>query len=234
MSEQQQEDWLENAVQNSSGLVFGLLRITLLSSGASIFMLILVPIYSVLILLYRRILVNSLFELFKSTPKDLVNEVMKETILTYHRFVKGMIIVYLVVGVLNSIGLWLLDIPNPVLFGFVAAIMTFIPYVGIIIASLLPITVAWVTHDSFWYPVGVVLVFALVQYLEANFIFPFAVSTRLRINTLATIVFIIAGGIIWGAAGMILFVPFMAMLKLVSDRMPGMSVISTLLGENTK
>lgn len=76
--------------------------------------------------------------------------------------------------------------------------MTIIPYLGIIISALLPITIAWITKDSIWYPIGVVGVFILVQYLEANVIFPKVVAKQLNISTWATLVAIIAGGILWG------------------------------------
>ena len=110
-----------------------------------------------------------------------------------------MAIVYLVVGILNSIGLLLLGIPHAILFGFIAAVLTFIPYFGIMVGSLLPITVAWVTYNSIWYPIGIIAVFAVVQYLEANVIFPLAVSNRLNVNALVMLVAIFAGGVLWGS-----------------------------------
>ncbi|MFM7900861.1 MAG: AI-2E family transporter, partial [Bacteroidota bacterium] len=132
---------------------------------------------------------------------------------------------------LNTIGLLVLGIPHAILFGFLTAFMTFIPYIGIIIASLLPISYAWITYDSAWYPLGVIAIFTFVQYLEANLIFPWAVSQRLKLNTLATLMVIILGGILWGAAGMILFVPFAAILRLVAERMDGWEGLARFLGQ---
>ena len=150
---------------------------------------------------------------------------------TYYGFIKGMIVVYFVVGVLNSVGLLLLGIPHAILFGFLTAIMTIIPYVGIMVASVMPIIYAWVTFQSIWYPLGVVAVFAFVQYLEANVIFPWAVSSRLQLNTLVTLMVIIAGGVLWGASGMILFIPMAAILKLIADRMEGWEGLARFLGK---
>jgi predicted PurR-regulated permease PerM len=116
------------------------------------------------------------------------------------------------------------------MFGFIASVLTFIPYIGIITASLLPITMAWITYDSIWYPLGVVGIFTFVQYLEANIIFPMAVSNRLSINTFVTIVVILAGGVLWGAAGMILFIPYAAILKLIADRTDHLKALSLILG----
>ena len=100
---------------------------------------------------------------------------------------------------------------------------------GILVGSLLPITMSWVAYDSIWYPLGVVAVFSVVQYLEANVIFPFAVSSRLNVNTLVVLVAIFLGGIIWGVAGMILFVPFVGILKLLADH-HNFKTLSILLG----
>ena len=124
-------------------------------------------------------------------PKINVREILQLSIVSYFHFIKGMALVYLVVGVLNSIGLLLLGIPHAILFGFLASILTFIPYVGIISASLLPITISWITYNSILYPLGVIAVFAFVQYLEANLIFPWAVSQQLQLNTLMLIIVIL-------------------------------------------
>lgn len=142
-----------------------------------------------------------------------------------------MLLVYLIVGSLNSLGLLLIGIPHPFLFGFMASILTFIPYIGIIVSSLLPITISWITYNSIWYPIGVIAVFSIVQALEAYVIFPFAVGSRLKINTLVIIMVAIVGGILWGAAGMILFIPFISIVKLIADRTESLKILSVLLGD---
>ena len=193
-------------------------------------MAIMIPIFSVLILYHRARLVNVVYRLVPVETRIDLKNILGLSIPTYYNFVKGMLIVYLIVGLLNSMGLWIIGVPHPLLFGFIAAILTFIPYVGIIIGSLLPITMAWVTYNSIWYPISVVALFAVVQYLEANLIFPLAVSSRLHINTLATLIAIIMGGMLWGVAGMILFVPFLALIKLIADNHPDLKTVSMLLG----
>ncbi|MFV8361078.1 hypothetical protein [Flavobacterium sp. LS1P3] len=76
------------------------------------------------------------------------------------------------------------------------------------ISSLLPIAVSWITYNSIWYPLAVIAFFSVVQALEAFIIFSFAVGSRLKKNTLVIIIVVIVGGILWGAAGIILFIPF--------------------------
>jgi predicted PurR-regulated permease PerM len=212
------------------GNVFGLIRNAISASTFSIVLLVLIPVYSVLILYYRQHWLKILARLFPSESDENLREMLSLTIKAYYNFIKGMALVYVVVGGLNSVGLLLLGVPHAILFGFIASILTFIPYVGIIVGSLLPITMAWITYDSIWYPVGIIGIFAFVQYLEANVIFPLAVSNRLNVNTLVMLIAIFAGGILWGMAGMILFVPFIGIAKLIADHNPKWKTVSMMLG----
>ncbi|MEJ8757307.1 AI-2E family transporter [Pontibacter sp. H259] len=222
--------WLESMTNNLGGNVLGTVRDVVYTSAVSLVLVVLIPLYVALILFNREQLAAALFSLFTHAEHYKIRVILRETITTYYNFIKGMAIVYAIVATLNTIGLLLLGVPHALFFGIVASILTFIPYVGITIGAILPMTVAWVTYDSIWYPVGVVLVFAVVQYLEANLIFPWAVSYRLRVNMLFTLLAIVAGGILWGASGMILFIPFLAILKLIADKHENMRPISLMLG----
>ena len=231
ISKEQQGHFLDQLFNQSSGDVIQLIQQAISASAFGAVLLILVPVFAVLILYYRNLLVEVVFRLFPGERKEGIKNILFLTINTYYNFIKGMIIVYVIVGVLNSLGLLVLGVPHAIFFGFIAAILTFIPYVGIMVGALLPMAMAWITFNSIWYAVGVAAIFAFVQYLEANVIFPVAVSNRLNINALATLVAIIAGGILWGVAGMILFVPFLAIIKLVADLHPKMKTWSILLGK---
>jgi predicted PurR-regulated permease PerM len=231
ISLEKQSDFINNTLNNSGSQAFSIVRNTAYSLSETVFFLLMIPVFSALILFHRQMLSNALYELFPPERKKTIHEILVETIHEYYNFIKGMLVVYLIVGLLNSIGLWIIGVPNPFLFGFIASILTFIPYVGIMISSLLPIAVSWITYNSIWYPLAVIAVFSIVQALEAYIIFPFAVGSRLKINTLVIIIIVIVGGIIWGAAGMILFIPFISIIKLIADRTPSLKTLSVLLGD---
>ena len=231
ISSDQQKIWLNNAFDTLPETIVPIVQNLIYQSSLGLVLLIMIPIFTGLILFYRKLLVEALFSIFPSIKQETLLVIIKETIETYYNFIKGMLLVYLIVGIMNSVGLLLIGIPDAFIYGFLVAIMTFIPYVGILIASALPITVAWITFDSAWYPLSVIILFTLVQYIEANVIFPFAVSSRLKMNTMVTLSMILLGGLIWGGAGMILFIPFAAILKLVADHVKEKNVISILFGE---
>ena len=231
LSLENQMEIFQNITKNATNQIIPIFQNTFSTLSSSLLNLIFIPIFSALILFHSKLLTHALYYLFPIEKRQIIHEILSETIHSYYNFIKGMLAVYLIVGVLNSLGLWILGIPHPFLFGFMASILTFIPYVGIIISSLLPISVAWLTYNSIWHPIGVILVFGIVQLLEANIIFPKAVGNRLQINTLAIIIMIIVGGIIWGTAGMILFIPFVSILKLIADRTENLKALAVLLGE---
>jgi len=231
ISLEKQTEFINNTLNNSGSQAFSIVRNTAYSLSESVFFLLMIPVFSTLILFHRQMLSNALYELFPKEKKNTIHEILVETINAYYNFIKGMLVVYLIVGLLNSIGLLIIGVPHPFLFGFIASILTFIPYVGIMISSLLPIAISWITYNSIWYPLAVIAVFSIVQLLEAYLIFPFAVGNRLKINTLVIIIAIIVGGILWGAAGMILFIPFVSVMKLIADRTPSLKTLSVLLGD---
>ena len=78
---------------------------------------------------------------FLSRKKN-IYEILIEIIREYYNFIKGMLLVYLIVEFLNSVGLLIIGVPNPFLFGYTDTILTFILYIGIIISSLLTIAVS--------------------------------------------------------------------------------------------
>jgi predicted PurR-regulated permease PerM len=234
ISLERQREWVAKLTNQSGSGILSIIQNAIATSAFSAVLLVIIPVYSALILYYRQHWMKIVQRLFPKENKESLHEIISQTVNTYYNFIKGMAIVYLVVGILNSIGLLLLGIPHALLFGFIASVLTFIPYVGIMVGSLLPIAIAWITYDSIWYPLGIIAIFAFIQYLEANVIFPFAVSNRLNVNTLVMLIAVFVGGILWGLAGMILFVPFLGIAKLIADHNPKWKTISMMLGMNDK
>jgi predicted PurR-regulated permease PerM len=231
LSTENQTLMLKNMVTSFGKVLLDSAGRTVSSLSGSLFFLVMIPVFSYLILLYRLKLVNSLLIFFPDIKIGQLYQILTEVISSYFHFIKGMASVYLIVGILNSLGLLFIGVPHPFVFGFLASILTFIPYVGIMVASLLPISAAWITYDSIWYSVAVIVWFSMVQVMEAYFIFPYIIGKQLKINTLIVFLVIILGGLLWGAAGMILFIPAISIVKLITNRMPELKNISELLGE---
>ncbi|MCB0687904.1 MAG: AI-2E family transporter [Saprospiraceae bacterium] len=226
----EQGDLAQYFYQNLLQETMPLLRQTISLSAGTIAMVLIIPIFVSLIYYYRELLVRFVLMVVPETQVKGFKDTIDETTSTYFKFAKGMALVYIIVGALNSIGFLIIGLPNAIYFGVLASLLTFFPYIGIMMGGLAAVIVALTTFDSLWYPVGVVMILGVVQYLEANIIFPMVVGHQLKLNTLATLVAMFIGGIIWGGAGLILFVPFAAVLKILADRVTGLKSLAVLLG----
>jgi predicted PurR-regulated permease PerM len=143
----------------------------------------------------------------------------------------GLIKVIFIVGTLNTIGLVILGINNPIFFGFFAAILLLIPYIGIIIGSLIPAILALATKDSAWYAFGIIAIFGFIQFLEGNFITPKITGSKVSINAFVAILSLIVFSMLWGIAGMIVALPVTATLKIIFDNTPEYQAYGFLMGE---
>jgi predicted PurR-regulated permease PerM len=194
----------------------------------------LMPIFIFFFLYYRNFFMDFLNRILASTPNENILDVGYKVQAVVKNHIMGLFLVIVILAALNTVGLLLLGVKYAFFFGALAAFLNIIPYLGILIGSVLPITMALLTKDSIWYAVGVAAVFAFVQFLEGNFITPNIVGSKVGVNPLAAIVALILGGMIWGVAGMILSIPFTAILKVIFDHVPGLEPIGFLLGEPPK
>ena len=184
----------------------------LVSTTNTLTILLQIPIYIFLMLIYR----DKFKDFFLSmVPGDLEFGWKKDMERVLQGYISGLTWVTLIIAGLNCLGLLALGIDHAIFFGILSGVLTIIPYIGIIIGALFPLIMALITKDSIWYAVGVVIVFAVVQFLEGNFITPRITGSKVSINALAAIIALVIGGKILGIAGMILAVPAIGVLKIL-------------------
>lgn len=214
--------------------VGGVITATFGSIGSMLASAILVPLYSFFMLYYRDFFREFFFKAFKSTPQRKVNEVLNKIYSVVQSYLVGLITVMGIVAILNTGGLMLLDIEYAWFFGTLASLLMLLPYIGIAIGSILPALFALATKDNAWYALGVVAWFQVVQFLEGNIITPNIVGSKVSINPLMAIIGILLGGMLFGLAGLILALPFIATLKVIFDAIPSMEAYGFLIGEPEK
>lgn len=187
-------------------------------------------IYTYLILIYRIGLAQSFVKFAPENDRAKVMDLLKRVQLVGQKYLSGMFLLILILGLANSIGLWVIGIDSPFLFGFLAAIMSIIPFIGTTLGASIPVLYSFMSHDSLWMPLAVAIMFWFIQLIESNFLSPKVVGKSLEINALAAILSLIIGASVWGIAGMILFLPYMAMLKVICAEYDSLKPIALLIG----
>jgi putative heme transporter len=208
INEDEQTRMLKESLKGVSVYITNLL----LSTTNTVSLIIQIPIYIFLFLLYR----DRFRKFFLSLlPRNEELTWKKDIENVLQGYISGLLMVTLIISVMNTVGLLILGIEHAIFFGVLSGILTIIPYVGIFIGALLPAIFALLTKDSGWYAVGVVSMFTFVQFLEGNFITPRITGSKVSINALAAIIALLIGGKILGIAGMILAVPITGVIRVL-------------------
>ena len=192
--------------------------------------LILLPVYTFLILFYRALIVNFLYDTFK-TSANKIGSVLSQTNEAIKSYMVGLLLEALVVAILNTVALLILGVKYALLLGIIGAILNMLPYIGGLVAIILPVMISLITKDSYSTPLLIIGAYLLIQFIDNHFLVPFLVSSKVKINALISIVIVLLGGTLWGVSGMFLSIPFIGILKIIFDRVDDLKPWGKLLGD---
>jgi predicted PurR-regulated permease PerM len=202
--------------------------------GRMLMILVLLPVYLFLILYYKPLLLEFVRRLFRAEHQTVLNTILASSKKIIQTYLVGLFFELLIVAVLNSVGLLLLGIEYAVILGIIGAVLNLIPYIGGIIAILLPVIIAFITKDSLTYPIMVLVVYLIIQFVDNNYIVPKVVASRVKINALISVIAVFVGGAIWGVSGMFLSIPLIAIVKVICDQIESLKPWGFLLGDDQK
>jgi len=232
ISTKQQNEALEKASTSMKSSGGGVVGTTLGSILGSLVNVVLLPIYTFLFMYYRRLIYKFFMDSFGEKNKGTVQEVIQESKVIIQGYMVGLLIEMAVVTALNATGFFIIGIQYAFFLALLAAILNMIPYVGMLVASvicmLITLTTSTDLSDILW--VGIILVF--VQFLDNNLLMPYIVSSKVRINAMANIVGVLVGGALAGIGGMFLSIPGVAVMKVVFERVEGLKPWGLLLGDD--
>ena len=145
-------------------------------------------------------------------------------------YLTGRVISILIFTTLFTCGFLIISLESAFLLAFIAALLTIVPYVGSIVGGLFPFAVALVTADMN-VALGALVVILVVQTLDNYFIEPYIIGGEVNISGFFTILILLVGGVMWGVAGMVLFLPMLAVTKIVFDAIPKLKPYAFLIGD---
>ena len=133
------------------------------------------------------------------------------------------------VGLLTWGALVLIDFPNPALWGVVAAVLNFIPYIGAVVTLLVIGLAGLVTFDTTREPLIAMGAFFVINMIESNIATPMLLGRRLPLNPVAIFIGLLFWGWVWGITGAVLAVPLTVLVKVVADRVGPLKAFGELL-----
>lgn len=198
---------------------------------ASLGVVVLIPTYVFMLLYYKPLILDFLFQVFKEENSLRVAEILSETKSAVQSFMIGLLIETAIVCILNSIALLLIGVPSAIVIGVIGGILNILPYIGGIVAIALPVLMVTITRDGYTGQLLVIGAYAIIQFIDNNILVPRIVSKKVQINALISIVIVLLGGLLWGVSGMFLSIPFIGVLKIIFDRIDDLKPWGRLLGD---
>ncbi|MFH5803132.1 AI-2E family transporter [Alienimonas sp. DA493] len=134
-------------------------------------------------------------------------------------------------GVCIGIAMWLVGLPNPVLWGVMAGLLNFIPYVGAFVGAAVVFLVAYLEPEfSLGEAALAPLCYMGINLLEGNFVTPAVLGKTIALNPLMVLLSLAFWGWIWGPTGAVLAVPLLSMTKIVCEDVEALRPLALLLG----
>lgn len=190
----------------------------------------LLPIYVFLILMYRTAFKDFCMFVTPIEKHKVVKRVLVQIQKVVQNYVAGLFTVMLIVAILNTTALFIIGVDYAIFFGCFAALLMVIPYLGMFMGALLAALYSLLTKDSPVTCLTIIGSMLFIQFLEGNFITPKITGNKVSINPLAAVLALVAGGFMWGMAGLIISLPVVAMLKVILDNIYSLKHLGFLLG----
>lgn len=220
-------DTLLNSIEKQLTLALG----GLVSASLKFF---LVLIYLFLLLLNRRKFVNFLLLYLPGRKKEKARILLRKTGKVAQDYLWGRIKVMSILAAMYIATFLIFDVRYALLLTIFGALVTIIPYIGPFVSGVLPVVFVIVFGKSFTEILLFAGVILVIQLIESYILEPVIIGSEVQLSPLAVIIAIVIGGIVWGIAGMILFVPIFAIIKILSDYTQSLRPVGYLLGNSSK
>jgi predicted PurR-regulated permease PerM len=185
----------------------------------------------VFFLLWKREKYEKFFlKLSSEENRPQVADMLSKSTQVASEYLGGRLVSMLALAIIYGIGFSVIGLKNALLLALVAVIPTIIPYLGPVIGGFFPLAMA-LTSGEPGMVLSVLIVLVVAQVIDNYFIEPFVLGANLDLSPFVTIVSIVIGEMLWGIAGMILFIPMVAVLKIFFDHIPRLHPYAYLLGE---
>ncbi|TDR94956.1 AI-2E family transporter [Enterovirga rhinocerotis] len=191
----------------------------------------LVIVFTVFMLLQRGDLRNRAIRLAGSRDLQRTTAAMNDAATRLSRFFLVQVLLNGSFGIVVGIGLWLIGVPSPILWGILAAISRFIPYVGVVIATLGPLVLAAAVDPNWTMLVITAIFFGVSEFLLGQVIEPLVYGHSTGLSPIAVIASVTFWTWLWGPIGLLLATPLTVCLVVLGRHVERLAFLDVMLGD---
>lgn len=179
--------------------------------------ILLAPILVFFMLHYKQAVKDELIRWLPPNQKPLILQIGEEVNRSVGGYIRGQLIVSLIVALLSAVALYMLDVDYALLNGLFAGIASILPFIGVVLATIPPLFFAYVKFQTGTALLQVIGVFSVIYFVEGYLIKPLVFKEAMNLNPLVTIIFVMALGELMGFWGILLAIPIAAALKITLE-----------------
>lgn len=192
---------------------------------------VIVFIVAIFILLQREDLRDRFIRLFGSTDLHRTTLAMDDVGQRLSRYFVSQLAVNACFGLVIGVGLWMIGVPSAALWGVLAGLLRFVPYLGPLLAAVVPLALAVAVDPGWWMTVYVALLFVIVEPLTGYVVEPLLYGHSTGLSPVSVIVAAVFWTWIWGPVGLILSTPLTLCLVVLGRHVRSLEFFDVLLGD---
>ena len=189
-----------------------------------------VIVFTILMLIDRENMRERLLALVGPRRLNVTTRAMAEASTRVSRYLGMLLVVNACFGIPFGIALWVIGVPNALLFGLLGMLLRFVPYVGVWVAAALPIALAFAISDGWSMALWTIGVFLALELVLAYVVEPWLYGKSVGLTPIAIIAAVLFWTWLWGPAGLLLATPLTVCVAVVGRHIPELGYLNVLLG----
>jgi len=162
---------------------------------------------------------------------SLTTQILEDAGTRVSRYLAAAFLVNAIFGTAVGVGLYLIGVPNPILWGILATILRFIPYLGPWLAAAMPIGLSMAISANWLAPGLTIGLFVVLELVTNNALEPWLYGKNTGVSAVAVLLAAVFWTWLWGVVGLLLATPLTVCLLVVGRHVPQLSFLNTLLGD---
>ncbi|HEX4142296.1 MAG TPA: AI-2E family transporter [Pirellulales bacterium] len=191
----------------------------------------LVVVFVVFMLIERENLRNRIIHLIGSRQLNVATQALDDAASRVSRYLLMQLIINSAFGFVIAVGLFCIGVPNPLVWGILATVLRFLPYIGSWIAAALPILLAAAVFQGWTRPILVLALFIASELTANNLLEPWLYGASTGISTMGILVSAVFWAWLWGPVGLVMATPLTVCLAVMGRYVPHLSFLHTLLSD---
>lgn len=234
ISPKEQQQMIEAQQSSASGKMSAMITGFLSGLGTLLTNLLLVLVYIFLFIYFRGRIKGFILRLVPRERREKALAAIQGSQQVAQRYLSGLSMMIVGLWIMYSIGFSIIGVENAFFFAILCGLLEIIPFVGNITGTILTLAMSLVQGGGLNLVIGILITYALVQFIQTYLLEPLVVGAEVNINPMATIIGLVAGEMIWGIPGMILAMPLMGIARIVCEHVPALEPYAYLIGQEKR